>query len=165
MMRNGFLGYDASFMLDVVVCALLLVVPLLAFSLYLIKVRRNYLWHRNIQILLGILLLITVLAFEIDLRVVHGSWQSIVLKNPVTRSLAQKDIGFLQRVLWVHLVFAITTPAFWTATIVLALRRIPNPPRPCAHSALHKRLGWISALDITLTSISGLTFYFFAFVA
>ena len=39
-MQNGFLGNNASLMLDVVVCALVLVVPALLFSLYTVKIKR-----------------------------------------------------------------------------------------------------------------------------
>ena len=51
------------------------------------------------------------------------------------------------------------------ALIVLAWKRMPSPPPPCAHSGLHKKLGWLSTIDITLTSVTGLTWYYFAFVA
>ena len=61
--------------------------------------------------------------------------------------------------------FAISTPFFWAATIYLALKRFPSPPVPGPHSGLHKKLGWISATDITLTSITGLLFYYYAFIA
>ena len=164
-MANGFLGNNASFMLDVVVCALVLIVPALLYSLYLVKIRQNYLWHRNMQIGLGIVLLVTVAAFEVDLQIIHGGWENIVNKDADQPRIAGDAMQFVQRLLWVHLVFAITTPIFWTTTIVLALKRMPSPPAPCAHSSLHKKLGWISAIDITLTSVTGLVFYYYAFIA
>ena len=77
-MTDGFLGYDASFMLDVVVCALALVVPALAWSIWLVKARRAYALHRNVQIVLGIVLLISVAAFEYDLQIVLGGWLNVV---------------------------------------------------------------------------------------
>jgi uncharacterized membrane protein YozB (DUF420 family) len=67
--------------------------------------------------------------------------------------------------LYVHLVFAISTVVLWVATISLATRRFPNPPEPGAHSRLHRRLGWLATLDITATSITGLMVYYFGFVA
>jgi putative membrane protein len=164
-MSDGFLGNDASLMLDVVVCALVLVVPALLYSVYLVKVRSNYLWHRNLQLGLGIVLLLTVAAFEVDLQIVHGGWENIVNKPGQPVRLSENDMQFVQRLLWVHLVFAISTPFFWAATTILALKRIPSPPAPCAHSRLHKKLGWISIIDLTLTSITGLVFYYYAFMA
>ncbi len=140
-MSHGFLGYNASFMLDVVVCALVLVVPTLLYSLYLVKVPRNYLRHRNIQVLLGVVLLLTVAAFEVDMQLVHGGWQNIVARR--TPPLTVDQLGFVRKVLWVHLVFAISTPFFWGATLYLALKRFPSPPTPGAHSKLHSTLGWL----------------------
>jgi len=162
---NGFLGYNASFMLDFVVCALVLIVPALVFSLFHVKVKRNYVLHRNMQIGLAVVLLVAVTAFEIDMQLVHGGWENVVNKNPDQPRLDSEKLGFARNVLWVHLVFAVSTPVLWLVTIVLALKRMPSPPAPCDHSPLHRKLGWISAIDITLTSITGLIFYYVAFIA
>ena len=162
-MADGFLGYKASFMLDVVVCALVLIVPALLTSIYLVKVRRNFLWHRNMQLVLGGVLLATVGAFEVDLQIVHDGWENIVAKRETP--LSSEELESVRKLLWVHLVFAISTPFLWAATIYLALKRFPSPPAPAEHSRLHKRLGWLSTIDITLTSITGLLFYYNAFVA
>ena len=163
-MSNGFLGNDASLMLDVVVCALVLVVPTLLFSIFLVKVRRKYLWHRNIQVGLGIVLLLTVAAFEIDIRV-QGGWEAIVNKPDQPPRISGDQLVYVWNVLCLHLVFAISTPLLWVTTIVLALKRFPSPPVPGAHSGLHKKLGWASTIDITLTSVTGLYWYSIAFMA
>lgn len=162
-MKDGFLGYRTSFMLDFVVVALVLIVPILVYSLYAVKVQRRYLLHRNLQLLLGAVLLAAVSLFEIDLQMVQGGWANVVAKRETPLTAGQLD--FVRTVLRIHLVFAISTPLLWATTIILALRRMPSPPQPCAHSRLHKTLGWISTIDIVLTSVTGLVFYYFGFVA
>lgn len=162
-MQDGFLGFRTSFMLDFVVVALVLIVPVLVYSLYLVKIRRQYTVHRNLQLLLGIVLLVAVGLFEIDLQWIQKGWENVVAKRATP--LTSDQLGFVRTVLRVHLVFAISTPLLWATTIVLALRRMPSPPQPCAHSQLHKTLGWASTIDIVLTSVTGLVFYYFAFVA
>lgn len=164
-MSDGFLGYDASFMLDAVVCALVLVVPALIYGLYLVKVKRAYRAHRNWQIALGLVLLATVTAFEIDLQIVHGGWLNIANKNPDSPRLVGEQMDLARLILRVHLIFAVTTPLLWITTTVLALRRYSNPPLPGPHSPLHSKLGWLSVLDLVLTSITGVGFYYVAFVA
>lgn len=161
-MADGFLGYGASLMLDVVVCALALVVPTLAFSLFAVKVRRKFLLHRNLQLLLGALLLVTVGLFETDMQL-HGGWEDILRR--ARPSLSAEKLETVRTALAVHLVFAVSTVLLWPVTLVLAWRRFPQPPGPAAHSPLHKKLGWLSTIDITLTSITGLWFYYLAFVA
>jgi putative membrane protein len=158
---NGFLGYPSTFMLDVVVCALLLVVPTLGYSLYLVKARRNYLAHRNIQTLLGAVLLVTVALFEVDIRV-HGGWKQIV--NGDSPRLTADQFRLVTNVLYVHLFFAISTVFLWGATLVAAWRKFPSPPTPAPHSRWHKTLGWLAAIDITMTSVTGLVFYYLAFM-
>jgi hypothetical protein len=163
MLRDGFLGYRASFMLDFVVVALLLIVPILLYSLWGVKVGRHYALHRKLQLLLGIVLLIAVGAFEIDLHLVQGGWRAVMAKQ--TPPLSEAQLAGVQSVLRIHLLFAATTPFLWLTTIVLALRNFPKPLAPGAHSGTHKLLGWLSTLDITLTSVTGLWFYYTAFVA
>lgn len=165
MMTSGFLGYDASLMLDVVVSALVLIIPVQLYSLFLVKFRQQFLLHRNIQLALGIVLLIAVAAFEIDTQIVHGGWQNIVNKNPEQPRLSGEALQHVRQVLWIHLIFAISTPFLWIATLVHALRRFPNPPVPGPPSPLHKTLGWLSVIDIVLTSVTGLWFYYLAFIA
>jgi putative membrane protein len=163
MLRDGFLGYRASFMLDFVVVALVLVVPILLYSLYAVKVRRQYALHRNLQLLLGVVLLVAVGAFEVDLHLVQGGWENVVAKQEPP--LSPEQLARVRTLLRIHLVFAATTPLLWIVTIVLALRHFPNPPLPGPHSRRHKVLGWLSTIDLTLTSITGLIFYYAAFVA
>ena len=161
-MKHGFLGYQSTFMLDFVVTALVLIVPALLTSLYLVKVRRNYLAHRNLQLVLGGVLLIAVTAFEVDVQWVHGGWEKIVAER--TPTLSAEAFAAVKQALGIHLGFAISTPLLWAVTITLALRRMPNPPAPCEHSRLHKTLGWLSVMDLVLTSATGLFFYYRAFI-
>ena len=143
-MADGFLGYEASLMLDVVVVSLVVVVPLLGLSLGLVRVRKNYRLHRRLQVLLGAILLIAVTLFEIDMRLSGGFWQ--MSKDDST--------------------FAISTVGLWAVTLGLAHRRfLGDDPVPGDHSRLHRRLGWLSTLDITATAVTGLLVYYYGFVA
>ncbi|MHC4877007.1 MAG: DUF420 domain-containing protein [Planctomycetota bacterium] len=161
-MSDGFLGFRTSLMLDVVVCALVLVVPAIIYSLYLVKVKRQFTAHRNLQLGLAIVLLIAVGAFEVDMQLVQGGWKEVVAKREVP--LSAEQLSEVRQVLWIHLVFAISSPLLWAVTIVLALKRMPSPPTPGPHSPLHKKLGWAATLDLVLTSVTGLWFYYVAFV-
>ncbi len=163
MMQHGFLGYQSTFMLDFVVTALALIVPALLVSLYLVKVRRNFSAHRNLQLVLSGVLLAAVTAFEVDVQLVHGGWELIVGKREP--ALSAEALAGVKQALQIHLVFAISTPLLWAITVVLALKRMPNPPGPCDHSRVHKSLGWLSVIDLVLTSVTGLIFYYRAFIA
>lgn len=164
MLTDGFIGYKTSFMLDFVVCALAIIVPLMLYSLWLVKVKKAFRKHKWMQLSLGIILLVAVTAFEVDLQMVHGGWENIVRKShPEDAALAVK-IAESQPYLWVHLVFAVTTPVVWFTTLILAFRRFSSPPKPSEHSRLHKILGWLATVDITLTAVTGLIFYYVAFM-
>ncbi|MCA9011513.1 MAG: DUF420 domain-containing protein [Planctomycetaceae bacterium] len=164
MPSHGFLGYPTTFMLDFVVCALALVVPLLLWSLWLVKFRKQYAAHKRLQISLGVILLLAVTAFEVDVQLVHGGWENIVAQQQLSPEGLAAKVSAVRPWLLVHLLFAITTPLLWIITITLALLRFRQPLGPTTHSGLHKILGWASTIDITLTSVTGLLFYYVAFV-
>ena len=163
-MKDGFLGYHTSFMLDFVVCALIVVVPLLLYSLWLVKVKRNYNAHKWLQLSLGIILLVAVGLFEVDLQIVHGGWENIVRKSIPDEAALQQKVEEVRPWLWTHLFFAVTTPFLWFATLFLGFKRFSSPPLPGDHSRLHKKLGWLSTVDITMTSVTGLWFYYVTFM-
>jgi putative membrane protein len=144
-------------MLDVVFLAMFVVVPALAWSVYLVKVRKNYLLHKRVQILLGSVLLVAVALFEIDTQL-YG-WSHRAKDSPYTPD------GTVTMALGVHLCFAISTPLLWIVVMYRALKNMPSPPSPCPHSAWHKRWGWIATIDMVLTSITGWVFYWLAFAA
>ncbi|RPI89712.1 MAG: DUF420 domain-containing protein [Planctomycetaceae bacterium] len=160
-MHNGFLGYPASFMLDVVVCALIVVVPVLLFSLYVVKFQRNYALHKKLQLLLAGLLLVAVGLFEIDMQF-QGGINGILAKR--SRPLTETELASFRNLLTVHLFFAVSTVFLWVATVVAAVRRFSSPPQPGPHSGWHKPLGWLSSIDITATAITGLLVYYYGFM-
>ena len=164
MFPDGFLGYRTSFMLDFVVCALVVIVPVLITSIAMVRFGRRYQQHRFLQTLLCAVLFVAVGAFEVDLQIVHGGWENVVAKSHTDEAALAAKITEARPWLWLHLVFAVTTPIVWLITIVLAWRRFPSPPQPAAHSRVHVRLGWLSTLDVTLTAITGLIFYYVAFI-
>jgi putative membrane protein len=164
MFKTGFLGYPTTFMLDFVVVALILIVPLLLLSLWKVKLGRQYRFHRQLQLLLGVVLLVAVAAFEVDVNLSHGGWENIVAKQNLSPEALAAKIALVRPWLRVHLIFAVSTPFLWIATIALALKHFGKNPTPGPHSRLHAILGWASTIDITMTSLTGLAFYYVAFV-
>lgn len=160
---DGFLGTRASIMLDVVFLAMFAVVPIMVWSIGLARRRRNYRLHKLVQLTLGGVLLAAVVLFEVDMRFVSG-WQDRAVESPYWG-----DGVFARSLVWqalaVHLCFAVSTAVLWILVIVRALRNFPSPPQPGLHSAWHRRWGWIAAVDMVLTSLTGWIFYWLAFAA
>jgi putative membrane protein len=158
---DGFLGTRASLMLDVVFLAMFAVVPVLALSIRQVKSRLNYQLHRTIQLALGLVLLVAVTAFEVDMRF-FTDWEARAVGSPYYQPEGWSPVWIS---LAIHLLFAIPTLLIWVAVILLALRRFPKPPVPSDHSNTHRRLGWLATIGMTLTSATGWVFYWLAFVA
>ena len=158
---DGFLGTRASLMLDVVALAMVVVLPVLGISIYLVKYRRRYGLHKRIQLTLGAALLITVVLFEADMRI--NGWLHRAAASPY--GAQEGSIDWVSTALYIHLFFAITSALLWVVVIFRALRNFPSPPQPGAHSAWHRRFARLAAIDIVCTSVTGWVFYWLAFVA
>lgn len=158
---DGVLGTRGSIMLDVVFVAMFAVVPVLIYSVLLVKNRRKYLTHKRLQIALGSILIVAVSAFEIDMRF-FTDWRQRAVASPYYRSEGWSPV---MTSLVIHLSFAIPTLAIWIWTIVGALRRFESPPQPCRHSPAHRKLGWAATLGMIGTAATGWVFYWMAFVA
>lgn len=160
---DGFLpGSRATIMLDVVFVAMFAVVPLMGWGIWLIRARRNYALHKRVQLTLGIVLLLAVAAFEIDMQFI-SDWRERAKPSPYFG--ASEGVNWVMRSLYIHLFFAIPTAFLWIFVIVQALRKIPNPPRPCAYSRPHMFWARLAAIEMVLTAVTGWIFYCLAFVA
>jgi len=154
---DGFLGTRASLTVDILVLAMLAVVVVLTWSVYQVKFRRRYNVHKWTQITLGSIVLAVVILFEIDIRL-HG-WES-----RAAGQVGGHATPIVWYVLYVHLLFAVTTIVLWPITIFLAVRNFPSPPHPGSHSRVHVPLARCAALDMVMTAVTGWVFYWLAFV-
>ncbi|MGD9649122.1 MAG: DUF420 domain-containing protein, partial [Pirellulales bacterium] len=73
--------------------------------------------------------------------------------------------GLVFPVLYVHLVFSVSTAVLWIVVTVRALRNFPTPPQPGRHSDAHVRWGRLAMWDMVATVVTGWIFYYLAFVA
>jgi putative membrane protein len=154
---DGFLGTRASIMLDVVCVGMVVVMAVLSWSIWQVRAKRNFRLHKRVQLMLVALLAVVLTAFEVDIRL--NGWT-----HRATGSADGTPSDMVYGALWIHLFFALTTVGFWIAVTVGALRKFPDPPLPNEHSPLHRRLGWLAAIDMLLTTITGWAFYLLAFV-
>lgn len=160
---GGFLPFGrGSLMLDVVFLAMFVVVPVLAISLWLVRARRKYAWHKTLQVTTAAVLLAAVLLFEIDIRV--NGWEMRAEPSPYFDP-AHEWTCPAGIALIIHLSFAVPTLVLWVVVVAAALRRFADPPTPGPHSAWHARYGWLAAIGMFMTALTGWVFYWMAFVA
>jgi uncharacterized membrane protein YozB (DUF420 family) len=154
---DGFLGTRASFLLDVVCLAMVVVVAVLTWSIRQVRRHRRYQLHKRVQLTLAAVLMVVLVAFEVDIRL-HG-WQ-----ERAAGQLGGQASTAALTALTIHLFFAVTTVVLWIVVITHAWRRFPSPPEPNAHSNFHRRWARLAAWDMVLTALTGWVFYVLAFV-
>lgn len=162
---EGFIpGARGSLMLDVVFVAMLLVVPLMGWSIYHARYRKrdpNALqFHKRLQLTLAIVLLLAIVAFEVDLRF-FSDWE---LRAAPSRFYEAGVWNAVWYSLTVHLVFAVPTTFLWAYVVIAAWRKFPNPPAPSEHSRSHVFWGRWAAFTMLMTAVTGWIFYVLAFV-
>lgn len=157
--QHGFLPTRGSFMLDFVFVAMFAIIAVMGISIYLVKYRQKYQLHKWIQLALGIVLLVAVTAFEIDLHYITKDWEKLAEASPYFAA------SIVHYSLWVHLCFAVPTPLLWIFVIVQGLRKIPNPAAPGPYSTKHIFWARLAAIGIFMTTATGWVFYWLAFVA
>ena len=154
---DGFLGSRASFGMDLVLVGLLAVLPLLAWSVHLVRSRRNFAAHKRLQLFIAGALLAAILVFEIDVRLI-SDWKLRAAPSPWWPTGVLAALG-------VHLLFAISTLVLWIWVVWEAIVRFPVPPVPSGHSPRHRLMARLAAADLVVTAITGSAFYWLAFVA
>lgn len=154
---DGFLGFRGSIGMDIVVVGLLLLLPVLALSIYLVKVKKQFLTHKVLQLFIAGALLICIIIFEIDIRLV-SDWKERARPSPWWPTVVLTALG-------IHLVFAVSSLFLLIWTLWESLYRFPSPPVPSQHSRRHRLFGRVVAIDLLCTTITGLTFYWLAFIA
>ncbi len=155
---DGILGTRASLVLDGVLLSLGVALPVLAFSLYSVRVRRNFALHRRLQLCLGAVLLVVVTIFELDMRF-GGGWRERAMPSPHYES------GLVAGILYVHIAFATATVLLWIFVTWRAMRRFPIPPVPGPHSRAHAFWARITVAALLGTAATAGVFYYTAFIA
>ncbi len=156
MSIDGFLGTRASIMLDVVFAAMFVIVAAMVWAIQLAK-QGNYTLHKQVQLTLGIVLLVAVVLFEVDMRFLTD-WRIRAEPSPYYHSWVFPS-------LYVHLACAIPAALLWIYVITAALRQFGSPPKPGPHSRTHMTFAKLAALEMFLTAVTGWIFYYLAFVA
>lgn len=145
----------ASFVLNFIALAMAGVIPVMLFSIFQVRRRKNYVLHKRLQILLGVVLGLAILVFELDMRL-YG-WRQYAESSPYYQTLVFPA-------LIVHLVFAIPTLFLWIYTIFMALRhRITEEAGK--YRTQHIFFGKLSAYAMIGTTLSGWLFFWLAFMA
>ena len=154
---NGVLPTRGSMMLDIVFVMMFVLVIFLSLSIWMVR-RKRFAFHRNLQLGLAAILIVAIVAFEIDVRF-FTNWVELARPSPFFES------GLVHLMLGIHLVFAIPVPFLWATVIWLALRNFPRPLEASEYSRKHRFWGRLAALFMILTATTGCVFYWIAFVA
>lgn len=155
----GFLGTRGSFMLDFVFVAMFGILLVMGYSIYLVKYRQRYELHKRIQVALGLVLLVAVVAFEVDMRF-FTDWETLAKPSPFYN---EGEWDWVWISLTIHLLFAIPTTFLWTYVIISGLRNFPSPAQPSPYSPTHLFWAKLAAFEMLMTSVTGWVFYILAF--
>lgn len=157
ILAAGFLPNRAGGTLDFVVLAMVLVLLAMGFSIYQVRVKKNPRLHRLLQVVTAIVLLVTLVGFEVDIRL--NGWREMAEESPFY------DSGLVGWSLVIHLIFAIPTPFIWAGVIGFGLSRFRESFQAGEYNRVHRFWGRVAAAFMIMTAVTGWIFYYLAFVA
>lgn len=146
----------APWVIDLVAAAMIIVVPVLAYSILQVRKKRNYKLHKQLQTATAITLLIAIVIFEVDIRL--NGWRQYAQKSPYYDTVLFPFLAF-------HIVLATATTILWVYLVIAALRKFPKDPAPNSYSPTHKFWARIGAGLMFATAVTGWIFYYMAFIA
>ncbi len=156
MFETGFLGTRADFMTDVVMVSQIVIFPAMIVARRWAQGKR-YSAHRNMMIGLTLVLAVAVSLFEVNMNNKGGFFklaeESSYFGTPIL------DVSF-----WIHMVIVSVTSTAWLLIVPLSFWKFDRPPEPNSFSAVHRKLGWVGLIGMTLTVITGAELYVLAFV-
>ena len=155
MFPQGFLGTRADALMDIVILALIAVVPIVFFNWRLAR-SGQYPLHKKLQISLAVLLGAVVGLFEYNLRLQGGIFKA-------TAASSYAGTGTLNFWIYFHTFFAVTTIFIWIGLIIASLRNFPNPPRPGDFSGKHRFWGRIGMIWMLVTGVTSIPVYIYGF--
>ena len=129
--------------------------PILAFSIYLVKSKKNYAAHKKLQIFISTILGVAILIFEVDVRL--NGWLHLAKESVYYDT-------FLWPLFYLHLTLAILTTLLWVIVFWRALKNFSVPVQPNEHSPFHKSWAPWASIGLFVTTLTGITFYYAAFL-
>ena len=153
MIANGFLGTRADLLIDSVI-VLTTIIPFVMY--YSIRQARKgrYQTHRNFQVRLLVIMIISVIFLELNIR--FGATVDAIAESSFA------DTTIIKTVFIVHLFIALPTFLSWIALSFISWRGFQKR-LPGAFSNKHKLIGRMIFIGLCLTSFTGLMLYIMGF--
>lgn len=129
-------GARCDILMDIVVVSMVIILPLLWYSVKKVKHDHNYKLHKNIQLTMFTILFFVVLLFEYDMKQNGGIFAMV-------RGSAYEGTFFLNFMIYFHTFLSITTSLIWLILIPVSLKKFGKNPRPGKFSKTHKLWGKI----------------------
>ena len=150
-------GGRCDILMDIVVIFMVIILPMLWYSVQEVKYKKAYKKHRKIQLYMFIILFFVVLLFEYDMKQNGGIFEMV-------KGSSYEGTFFLNFMIYLHTFLSITTSLIWLVLIVVSLLKFGKNPQPNTFSKRHKFWGRIGMWDMALTCITGLILYIFGFI-
>lgn len=135
---------------------MVIILPLLWYSVKKVRDDRNYKLHKNIQLIMFVILFFVVLLFEYDMQ--HGGIFEMV------KGSSYESTFFLNFMIYFHTFLFITTSLIWTILIIASLIKFGKNPRLGKFSRTHRLWAKIGMWVMALTCITGVILYIYGFV-
>lgn len=153
MFEVGFLGTNAPLYMDMITVYFALLPFLMGLAIFM-AIKKRYKLHYIMQLSIYIVSIVFVTIFEIGIRMSGGF--NAFIEGSIT------DYDGMTAFLIVHIVIAIVSVALWSKLIYSATKEYLRNDKKWVTS--HKKLGKIIYVGMSITSVMGVSIYYFLFM-
>lgn len=152
---KGFLGTKADILMDIVLIGMI-ITPFLMLYIFRLARDKKFKLHKLLHLILLTVLLITVVLFEIDVRLSGGSLSFFGQGSYANSLWALLFLNF-------HIIVAMMSFVAWVWLVVVSAKTF-GKSLPGKFSRQHKTYGYRIFWGVCVTSITGIGLYLMAFV-
>ncbi|WNC72152.1 hypothetical protein RGQ13_18830 [Thalassotalea psychrophila] len=158
MFPQGFFGTRADLMMDLVIVAFIIIMPLLVISWRTAR-SGNHLGHAKMQISLSVILAVAVVIFELDLKLSGGM-------AVLTKDSTYFGTNTLNYWMWGHTLIAIITTLLWAVLVILSIKKFKLPPNTKTNPfrKFHRPLGYCGMISMFATGLTSFPLYYYGFM-
>lgn len=124
-------GSRCDVLMDIVIISMVVILPLLWYSMKKVREEKAYRVHKRIQLYMFIILFFVVILFEWDMKQNGGIFEMV-------KGSSYEGTFFLNFMIYFHTFLSITTSLIWIILIIVSLIKFPKDPQPNNFSKRHK---------------------------
>lgn len=152
---KGFLGTRADFFSDVLIMALIVILPALITAIVL-AVKKRHSFHKKLMLAIFTVLVLYVIVYETNLTILGGV-------NYLTMNINMPVASYLSIVIF-HIIQSALTLVLGGAVISRGRVALVAGQASSGFTSVHRKIAWVEVGMLVVSVVTGLVIYYLTFI-